>query len=164
MRDDVVKTAMMKSDDDGKVASFLSPFEAGLIDNSERNQTCYAIDARADVIMAIRLEKTAGWLREGKTILEARMICSSVSEKDKQKLQHNPLWMREIELAETQQKRRKERHNAERQMHEEFEEFEEQEDPFDEENNEPVSSAFQWLPRGIRFESAFNRFIARETR
>ncbi len=49
-------------------------------------------------------------------------------------------------------------------MHEEFEEFEEQEDSFDEENNESVSPEFQWLPRGIRFESAFNRFIARETR
>ena len=85
-------------------------------------------------------------------------------EKGKQKLQQNPLWMREIELAETQQKRRKERHNAERQMHEEFEEFEEQEDPFDEENNEPVSPEFQWLPRGICQESSFNRFIARETR
>jgi len=33
MRDDDGRTAMMKSDDDGKAASFLSPFEAGLVDN-----------------------------------------------------------------------------------------------------------------------------------
>ena len=72
MLDDVGDTAMMKSDDDGKAASFLSPFEAGFADNYERNQTCYAIDNHVNIITAIRLEKTAGWLQKGKTILEAR--------------------------------------------------------------------------------------------
>ena len=43
MRDDYGETAMIKSDDDGKAASFLSPFEAGLIDNNEYNQTILVI-------------------------------------------------------------------------------------------------------------------------
>ena len=65
MRDDAGETAMMKSTKKDEIVSFLSPFEAGLVDNDEQNQTCYAIDARADVIMAIKLEKTAGWLLRG---------------------------------------------------------------------------------------------------
>ena len=46
--------------------------------------------------MAIRLEKTAGWLLYGNTILKARIGWESVSEESKQKIQQNPLWAREI--------------------------------------------------------------------
>jgi len=73
MRDDYGVTAMMKSTKKGEIVSFLSPFEAGLVNNYEWNQTCYAINRSADLVTAVRFEKTAGWLREGKTILEARI-------------------------------------------------------------------------------------------
>ena len=68
-----------------------------------------------------------------------------------QTIQQNPLWMREIELAEAQQKRHLERAKAGAPMRN------------GEDVSGRVSPAFQWLPRGICQESAFNCFIARET-
>ena len=59
--------------------------------------------------------------------------------------------MREIGLAEFQQKRHLERVKAGAPMRE------------GENASTYVSPAFQWLPRGICQESAFNCFIARET-
>jgi len=47
-------------------------------------------------MIAIRLEKTAGWLLGGKTILEAKIDRRSVSEEDRERIQQNPLWVREI--------------------------------------------------------------------
>jgi len=105
MRDNDGQTAMMRSTKKCEIASFLSPFEAGLADNNGWNQTCYAIDNHRNIIAAIRLEKTAGWLSRGKTILEAKIYWKSLSEEDKERIQQNPLWEREIGLAETQQKR-----------------------------------------------------------
>ena len=73
MRDNIGKTAMMRLAKNGNIVSFLFPFEAGIADNNLRNQTCRAIYDDADVIIAIRLEKTAGWLLAGKTILDAKI-------------------------------------------------------------------------------------------
>jgi len=75
-----------------------------------------------------------------------------VSEEDEEAIQQNPLWTREIELAETQQKRHLERVEAGAPMR------------GGEGASSRVSPAFQWLPRGVCQESSFNRFIARETR
>ena len=105
MRDNDGQTAMMKLVKNGEVASVLSPFEAGIADNNGWNQTCYAIYDSADVITAIRLEKTAGWLLYSNTILETRIGWHMVSKEQKQKIQKNSLWAREIRLAEFQQKR-----------------------------------------------------------
>ena len=132
--------------------SLVFPFEAGFVDRDDRNQTCHVIHDRADIITAVRFEKTVGWLLDGKTILEAKIGWRSLSEEDKEKIQQNPLWAREIKLAELQQKRHLERVEAGA--------------PMRDGENAPiyVSPAFQWLPRGICQESAFNCFIARETR
>ena len=73
MQDNYGETAMMKSTWKGEIVSFLSPFEAGLTGSNGWNQTCHAIDNHRNIIAAIRLEKTVGWLLDGKTILEAEI-------------------------------------------------------------------------------------------
>ena len=107
MRDHCGRTAMMKSAEKGEVVSFLSPFEAGIADSKGMNQTCYAIDRSADPVAAIRLEKTAGWLLDGKTILEAEIgrRQKSLFEAERRQIQRNPLWKREVQLAESQRER-----------------------------------------------------------
>ena len=84
------------------VGDVLFPFEAGMLDNEGFNQTCSAIASECEVLGAIRREKTAGWLYEGNSILVVEFGLHSLSEEDRQAIQHNPLWMREIELARAQ--------------------------------------------------------------
>ena len=83
--------------------------------------------------------------------MDAEIGWESLSEEDKQTIQQNPLWMKEIRLVEAQQKRHLERVKAGAPMRE------------GENASTYVSPAFQWLPRGVCQESSFNCFIARET-
>ena len=81
---------------------------------------------------------------------------------------HKPLWIREIRLAGFQQKRHEKKAEAGTPMRGGEDEAISTRD-LDQRDQESevvhcVSPAFQWLPRGIRLESLFNRFISRETR
>ena len=44
-----------------------------MVDGSGWNQTCHALASKSGALNAIRLEKTAGWLLYGKTILKQMM-------------------------------------------------------------------------------------------
>ena len=108
VQDNEGKTAMMFSmEKEMHIEALLSPFEAGIADSKGMNQTCYAIDRSADLVAAIRLEKTAGWLLDGKTILEAEIgrRQKSLFEAERRQIQRNPLWKREVQLAESQRER-----------------------------------------------------------
>ncbi len=109
IQDSSGKTVMMQFAGNDEIVSLVFPFEAGFVDRDDRNQTCHAIDNHRDIIKAIRFEKTVGWLLGGNTILEAEIDWWLVSEEDKERIQQNPLWTREIKLAELQQKRYEER-------------------------------------------------------
>ena len=67
---------------------------------------------------AVTLEKTAGWLQDGMTILAMKSNWRLRFEYDEWAIQWNPLWMREIELAEFQQNRHIQRLKADVQMRE----------------------------------------------
>ena len=105
MRSNGGETATMLSATKCEIASLLSPVEADTADNSWRNQARHAINYNANILTAVGREKTVGWLLEGETILEMRIDGRSISEESKQEIQQNPLWVREIRLAEFQQKR-----------------------------------------------------------
>jgi len=96
MQDSERRTAMMLSTKESATISLLSPFEAGLTDSIGWNQTYHAIYNRANITVAVRFEKTVGWLLGGKTILEMRIGWRSVSKEDEERIQQNPLWVREI--------------------------------------------------------------------
>ena len=85
-----------------ETALLLFPFEAGLVDNKRLNQTCYTLQNDGNVPVAVGFEKTAGWLLLDKTIANAELGWHLVHKKDKSGIQKNPLWMKEIELAEFQ--------------------------------------------------------------
>ena len=90
-----------------------------------------------------------------------------MSEEDEEAIQQNPLWAREIKLAELQRKRYEKRRRTGAPMRE-GEDKEIRARDLDwralpDQVIHCISPEFQWLPRGICQESAFNRFIARET-
>ena len=64
------------------VSELLFPFEAGMVDDYRRNQTRGANGCAGTLVQAIRLEKTAGWLFDGKTVLEGDLCMSSLSEEN----------------------------------------------------------------------------------
>ena len=88
------------------------------MDRDNLNQTCHAVLYGKYNFRAIKLEKTVGWLLFGYTALNTKVRNYSIPEADKKKIQENPLWRREIELAEFQQKRHIQRLEADVQMRE----------------------------------------------
>ena len=137
----------------GATTSLLPPFEAGIVNNNGLNQTCHTISKKKDIVTAVTYEKTAGWLLEGKTITNVKMGKRAASEEDWELILQNPLWTREIRLAE---------HQVEKYWPPAEDEYgtadynrmlcDEEIDP----------RCVQWLPKGIRYESAFNCFVAKE--
>ena len=99
--------------------------------------------------------------------MDAEIGWESLSEEDRKRIRQNPLWMREIGLAEFQQKRHLERVKAGAPMREGDDEEIRARNLNRRAPPDPVihciSPAFQWLPRSICQESSFNRFIAKQT-
>ena len=143
MKNNEEDAAMVRSAEKGRMAQFLFPFEAGLTNGYMLNYTCCTIAFRSDVIAAVQFEKTAGWLMNGKSITHVMIDERKLSKENQLRISQNPLWRREIELAEYQQRRHEEIHPPD--IHSQTQES----SSGDELCEFYVPPASQWLPKGI---------------